>query len=312
MSAKVTLQRKNATAEEHVAGDHADAAHPNQCNDTVPEQRKHLEEDRSDRRLSNEDSSKLSMNDSDSMFLPPSAMADLLEDDFLIPIAKSTQIQPETPSEGKNQPAPDGNPCLGANKDNCFISPPEGVTGDNLQSNNLADISPSDQAKVRSPDLLNAYASLSRGNPLKVVDCRKQLEDELSLERNQQLTSNLAGGTVSRLNEGTTDSRTDSTRSVTEGISAVDWSRGHAVRSDSGLAQVNMTSFLNVDVFLILWKILVFTTPLMPGFWILTPARILEAGSPVRVGISIYHIHLLHNIMSVELKFTDLVSFLYR
>ena len=88
MSAKVTLQRKNAAAEEHGAGDHADASHPNQCNDTVPEQSKDLEEDRSDRRLSSENSSKLSMNDSDSIFIPPSAMADLLEDDFLTPIAK--------------------------------------------------------------------------------------------------------------------------------------------------------------------------------------------------------------------------------
>ena len=254
VSAKLTVQRKNAAAEEHGAGDHADASHHNQCNDKVPEQSKHLEEDRSDRRLSSKDSSKLSMNDSDSMFLPPSAMANLLEDDFLIPIAKSTQIQPETPSERKDQPSSHGNPCLGASKDDCFISPPEGVAADNRKSDNLADISPSDQAKVRSPDLGNTYASLSRGNPWKVVDCIKQLEDELSLERNQQQASNLAGGTVSRLSEGTTDSRAGGTRDVTEGITTADWSRGHAVRSDSGPAQVKMLTFLT------LWKIVVFTS----------------------------------------------------
>ena len=244
MSAKVTLQSNYKAAQEHGAGDHADATHPNQCNDKVPEQSKHLEEDRSDRRLSSEDPSKLSMNDNDSMFIPPSAMADLLEDDFLIPIARSTQIQPER----KDQPSSHGNPLLNVSLDDCFISPPEGAAVDNRQSNNLADISPSDQAKVKSPDLGNAYASLSRGNPWKVVDCRKELEDELSSERNQnkELASNLAGGTVSRLSEGTTDSRTDSTRSVTEGSTAVDWSRGHAVRSDSGPAQVKMlTVFFN-------------------------------------------------------------------
>ena len=131
MSAKVTLQNNNKAAEEHGVGDHTGASPSNQCNDKVPEQSKHLEEDRSDRRLSSEDSSKLSMNDSDSMFLPPSAMADLLEDDFLIPIAKSTQIQPETPSERKNQSSSDGNPRLNASKDDCFISPPEGVAADN-------------------------------------------------------------------------------------------------------------------------------------------------------------------------------------
>ena len=249
MSAKVTLQSNNKAAEEHGADDLADASHLNQCNDKVPEQSKHLEEDRSDRQLSSEDSSKLSMNDSDSMFLPPSAMADLLEDDFLIPIAKSTQIQPETPSERKDQPSSHGNPRLNASKDDCFMSPPDGVAADYRKSDNLADISPSDQTKVKSPDLGNTYASLSRGNPWKVVDCRKQLEDELPLERNQELASNLAGDTVSRLIEGTTDSRADSTRSVTDGFTAVDWSRGHAVRSDSRPAQVNMTFFLNVDFF---------------------------------------------------------------
>ena len=269
MSAKVTLQSNTKAAEEHGAGDHADASPHNQCNDKVPEQSKHLEEDRGDRRLSSEDSSKLSMNDSDSMFLPPSAMADLLEDDFLTPIAKSTQIQPDTHGERKDQLSSLGNPRLHASKDDCFISPPEGVAIDNRnrKPDNLADISPSDQARARSPDLGNAYTSLSRGNPWKVVGCRKQLEDELSLERNQQLASNLAGRTVNRLSEGTTDSGADSTRGVTDGISAVDWSRGHAVRSDSGPAQVKM---LTVFFFLTLREIVIFTTPLMPWFWILS------------------------------------------
>ena len=243
VSAKVTLQSNTKAAEEHGDGDHADASHQNQCNGKVPEQSNHLEEDRSDRRLSSEDSSKLSMNDSDSMFLPPSAMADLLEDDFLTPIAKSTQIQPKTPSERKDQLSSHGNPHLNTSSGDCFSSPPEGAAVDNRKSNNLADISPSDQVKVKSPDLGNTYASLSLGNPWKVVDCGKQLEDELSLERNQQQASNLAGGTVNRLSEGTTDSRADSTRSVTEGISAVDWSRGHAVRSASGPVQVKMLTF---------------------------------------------------------------------
>ena len=155
-------------------------------------------------------------------------------------LRKSTQIQPDTHGERKDQLSSLGNPHLRASKDDCFISPPEGVAIDNRnrKPDNLADISPSDQAKVRSPDLGSAYAPLSRGNPWKVVDCRKQLEDELSLERNQQLTSNLAGDTVGRVVEGRTDSRAHSTRSVTDGITAVDWRRGHAVRSDSGPAQV--------------------------------------------------------------------------
>ena len=245
MSEKVTLQRENKSAEQHGADHVADVSHLNRCNHTVSEQSKHLEEDRSDRRLSSEDSSKWSMNDSDSMFIPPSAMVDLLEDDFLTPIAKSTQLQPEKPSEGKDhQPSSHGNTRFNGDDS---IPLPEGTAVDSRKSNNLADISSVDEAKVKSPDLGNAYASLSRGKPGEVVDGGKQLEDQSSSERNQQLAGNIAGGVVSRLREETTDSRKDSAPSVTDSITAVDWSRGHAMRSASGPVQVNLAFSKSVE-----------------------------------------------------------------
>ena len=276
MSEKVTtLQRENQTAKQLGDDDLADVSHPDKCNDTVSEQSRHLQKDRSDRRLSSEDSSKWSMNDSDSMFIPPSAMVDLLKDDFLTPIAKSTQLQQETPSESKDhQPSSHENPRFNGDD---FISPPEGAAVDNRKSNDLGSISPSDQAKVKSPDLGNAHASLSRGNPGDAVACEKQVEDQSSSERNQQLASNIAGGIISRLGEGTTDSRTDSAPCVTDGITALDWSRGHAVRSASGPAQVNSDIFskiLNRRSFSRFLGNILFTTP-----QISTAARVLQVSS---------------------------------
>ena len=193
-----------------------------------------------DKRVSSAGSSRfLLLSDSDSSFLPPSAMADLLEDDFLAPIAKSTQIHAETPG-GRNTDS-----LLNGDSKANHILPPEGIRRSSRESDNLVNISPGDQVRTKSPDLASAYAAMT--NSKKLVNQRNQLS-----EAEVELLDDI-GGKISDMDKrevddtvhsitsaGTTDSRPHS--EVADNITAADWSRGLAIRTSTGPVQVHVVS----------------------------------------------------------------------
>ena len=199
-----------------------------------------------DKRLSSAGSGRFSLlRDSDNSFLPPCAMADLLEDEFLTPVAKSTQIHGETPGGRDTKSALDGDTAG-------LISPPEGIRGSAVESDNLANISTGDRIITKSPDIIAcAYTPVTSNKDVirdrnRLSETEVELLDDISGKGTD--TEKKGGDAVedSRTSAGATDSRTHS--EVTDNITAADWSRGRglAIRTSTGPVQVgNFQTVLN-------------------------------------------------------------------
>ena len=191
---------------------------------------------RTDKRVSSAGSSRFSLlSDGDSSFLPPSAMADLLEDEFLTPVAKSTQIHAETPGGRNTDSSLDGD--SNAN----HILPPEGVLNSNRESDNLANISPGDQVKTKSSDLASAYAAMTNSKDLvnqknQLLEAEMELLDDIGAKESEVDKREGDKTADSRTSAGMTDSRTHN--EATDNITAADWSRGLAIRKSTGPVQV--------------------------------------------------------------------------
>ena len=179
---------------------------------------RHMES--SEKSLLSQESRKLSLSDSDSMLLPPSAMADLLEDDFLTPLTKSTQIQPEPSGVKKSRLDGDIGADIGGGADN--FSSLEGAKSNKGDPGNLADVSPVDQVKAKSSDLGGAYTAMA--NSKELSHCRIQLLKPTFPPKVQELPL-------------------PSDKGIDENITAVQWSKGLAVQTAAGPAQVRVHPF---------------------------------------------------------------------